>query len=328
MAGPPPTNPAPEVTRFTRDLPPAHYILKIESLSKIIPMLPGEKEPKYDSEVFECGGYKWKLSFYPSGRKECDSAENISLYLSMEDTDSLPLCWEVNATFKLFVLDQIRGEYLALQDADKGTIRRFHAMKTEWGFAQFLPSTKFNDAKSGYLVEDSCVFGAEVFVIKCTGKGERISILSPPITGYCRWEIGKFSALNVECLSKEFKVGERKWELKLYPKAVSADNADESYIKLFLSVSCWDQTPPQKGKLYAKYTLRVRDRRTGGKHEEITDSKWFSTSKRGYDYPKFLPLSTLKDQSRSLLANDILVVEVHIEIISMVKINFTNEKRE
>ncbi|KAG2680117.1 hypothetical protein I3760_11G083800 [Carya illinoinensis] len=315
-----------EVTRFTRDLPPAHYILKIESLSKIIQILPGEKEPKYDSEVFECGGYKWKFSLYPTGRKECDSAENISLYLKIEDTDSFPLCWEVNAMFKLFVLDQIRGEYLAVQD-DKGKISRFHAMKTEWGFAQFLPFTKFYVAQSGYLLDDSCVFGAEVFVIKCTGKGERISILSPPITGYCCWEIRKFSALNVECLSKEFKVGERKWELKLYPKAVSADNADQSFIKLFLSVSCWDRPPP-KGKLYAKYTLRVRDRTSGGKHEEVTDSKWFSTSKRGYDCPKFLPLSTLKDQSRSLLANDILVVEVNIEIISMVKINFTNEKKE
>ncbi|XP_042947479.1 MATH domain and coiled-coil domain-containing protein At3g58410-like isoform X2 [Carya illinoinensis] len=173
MAGPPPTNPAPEVTRFTRDLPPAHYILKIESLSKIIQMLPGEKKPKYDSEVFECGGYKWKLSLYPIGRKECDNAENISLYLAIEDTDSLPLCWEVNAMFKLFVLDQIRGEYLAVQD-----------------------------------------------------------------------------------------------------------------------------------------------------------SKWFSTSKRGYDHPKFLSLSMLKDPSRSLLANDLLVVEAHIEIISMVKINFTNGKKK
>ncbi|KAG2680119.1 hypothetical protein I3760_11G084000 [Carya illinoinensis] len=330
MAGPPPTNPAPEVTRFTRDLPPAHYILKIESLSKIIQMLPGEKKPKYDSEVFECGGYKWKLSLYPIGRKECDNAENISLYLAIEDTDSLPLCWEVNAMFKLFVLDQIRGEYLAVQD-DKGKIRRFNAMKTEWGFAQFLPFTKFGDAQSGYLFYDCCVFGAEVFVIKCTGKGERISMLSPPIKGYCCWEIGKFSALNVECLSKEFKVGERKWELKLYPKAVSADDG-ESYIKLFLSVSRWDQTPP-KGKLYAKYILRIRDRRVNGKHEEVTGKLApilvsCYIIKRGYDHPKFLSLSMLKDPSRSLLANDLLVVEAHIEIISVVKINFTNGKKK
>lgn len=84
-------------------------------------------------------------------------------------------------------------------------------MKTEWGFAQFLPLTAFGDALNGYLLDDSCVFGAEVFVIKCSGKGERLSILSSPITGYCRWDIGRFSAINVESLSKEFKFGESRW---------------------------------------------------------------------------------------------------------------------
>ncbi|XP_040986322.1 MATH domain and coiled-coil domain-containing protein At2g05420-like isoform X2 [Juglans microcarpa x Juglans regia] len=308
----------PEVMKrlVTRDLPPAHYTFKIESFSKIIKIFPGDKEPKYDSEVFESGGYKWKLSFYPSGRKEWDGAGNISLYLVIEDTDSLPLGWEVNAMFKMFVLDQIGGDYLTIQD-DNGKIRRFHAMKTEWGFAQFLPLTMFGDASNGYLLDDSCVFGAEVFVIKCTGKGERMSILSSPITGYCRWDIGRFSAVYVESLSKEFRVGERKWELTLYPRAVSTDDG-ESYIKLFLSLSDWE-TPPPKGKLYAEYTLRVRDRRVDGEHVEVTDCNWFSTSTRGYDYPKFLSLRMLKDSSRSLLANDLLVVEAHIDIISVVK---------
>jgi hypothetical protein len=31
------------------------------------------------------------------------------------ETDSLPLGWEVNAICRLFVLDQIRGEYLTFQ---------------------------------------------------------------------------------------------------------------------------------------------------------------------------------------------------------------------
>jgi hypothetical protein len=34
-------------------------------------------------------------------------------------------------------------------------------------------------------------------------------------------------------------------------------------------VSDWE-VPPPKGKLYAKYTLRVKDQRIPGKHAELT----------------------------------------------------------
>ena len=48
-----------QVVRFKRDLPPAHYTFKIESFSEMLKIFPGDTEPKYDSDVFECGGYKW-----------------------------------------------------------------------------------------------------------------------------------------------------------------------------------------------------------------------------------------------------------------------------
>jgi hypothetical protein len=92
-----------------------------------------------------------------------------------------------------------------------GKVRLFHAMNTEWGFPQFVSLTTFSDPFNGYLLEDSCVFGAEVFVIKCTGKGELLSILDFPITGVCTWEITSSSLLYAEDVSKEFTVGEHKW---------------------------------------------------------------------------------------------------------------------
>ncbi|KAB1200361.1 Ubiquitin carboxyl-terminal hydrolase 12 [Morella rubra] len=168
----------------------------------MLKIFPGDTEPKYDSDVFECGGYKWyEIVFLPQWRKDCNGKGSISLYLVISETDSLPLGWEVNAVFRLFVLDQIRGEYLTLQDAN-GEVRLFHAMKTEWGFARFLTLRTFGDALNGYLVDDSCVFGAEVFVIKCTGEGECLSSLSSPITSSSTWEIEKFSTLSEEYLRK------------------------------------------------------------------------------------------------------------------------------
>ncbi|KAB1200357.1 Ubiquitin carboxyl-terminal hydrolase 12, partial [Morella rubra] len=197
-----------QVIRFQRDLPPAHYTFKVVSFSKMLKIFPGDTEPKYDSDVFEVGGYKWRLSFYPNGRKDCHGKGNISLYLVITETDSLPLGWEVNAIFRLFVLDQFRGKYLTLQDAE---VRLFHAMKTDWGFSQFLSLSTFGDAFNGYLVDDSCVFGAEVFVVKYTGEGECLSILSSPIRSSSTWEIEKFSTLSEKSLTKELRVGEHQW---------------------------------------------------------------------------------------------------------------------
>lgn len=39
----------------------------------------------------------------------------ISLYLEIVETDSFPLCWEVNVKFILFVYDQLEDKYLAIQ---------------------------------------------------------------------------------------------------------------------------------------------------------------------------------------------------------------------
>ncbi|XP_062146905.1 uncharacterized protein LOC133854671 isoform X2 [Alnus glutinosa] len=307
----------------TRELPPTHYTFKIESFSNILAIFPADKEEKYESDVFESGGYKWRLSLYPNGRKECNGRGHISLYLVIAETDSLPLGWKVNAICRLFVLDQVRGEYLTLQDANS-EVRLFHTMKTDWGFAQFLSLCDFCDPSNGYLIDDSCVFGAEVFVTNYTGKGECLSMLSPPITGIRTWSFSRFSSINSEYLLMEFIVGARKWELKLYPRAVSNQDG-KIYIKLFLSLGDWE-VPPPKGKLYARYALRIKDQRsTSEKHAELTDNNWFSRSARGYDYPKFLLQTELKDASRGFLLNDTLFVEAEIEIISIVK-NFIEKK--
>lgn len=46
------------VTRSKRDLPPAHFSLKIQTYS----LLPKTEVEKYDSGVFEAGGHKWWVS--------------------------------------------------------------------------------------------------------------------------------------------------------------------------------------------------------------------------------------------------------------------------
>nr|XP_023905388.1 uncharacterized protein LOC112017162 [Quercus suber] len=174
------------ITRSRRHFPPNNFLLKIESYSLL-----SETGLEYKSDVFEAGGHKW-----------------------IAETEELPLGWEVNASFRLFVFDQIRDEYLTVQDGGGGggAIKRFNDVNSEWGFAKFLPLDTFNDVTQGYLVNNCCVFGVEVFVHERTVKRQCLSMIEEPADSTLTWKIERFSTLNEErYYSQEFTVGDSKW---------------------------------------------------------------------------------------------------------------------
>ena len=91
--------------------------------------------------------------------------------------------------------------------------KRFHKEKHEWGFDEFISLKEFKGSPKGYLVDDTCVFGAEVFVKeRIIQKGECLSMIKDAINYKTTWEINKFSKLGAKvCESKEFNAGDQKW---------------------------------------------------------------------------------------------------------------------
>ncbi|KAG5526279.1 hypothetical protein RHGRI_032530 [Rhododendron griersonianum] len=242
------------IVRSLRDIPPAHYCLKINTFSFMV----NNKIENYESCVFEVGGYKWKLSLYPNGNKKRNVTDHISLYLGIADTKTLPPGWEVNVSFKLFAFDHIRDRYLTIQD---GEIQRFHWMKTQWGIDKFLPLDTFNDATNGYLLDDCCVFGTEVFVLKNSGKGECMSLIKDPANNSYTWKIENFSAIKIECLySPDFVVGDHKWKLLLYPNG--SKQSKGKGLSLFLELAD-SQNLPNERKVYAEFKLRMKNQAYG-----------------------------------------------------------------
>ncbi|CAL5329410.1 unnamed protein product [Camellia sinensis] len=286
------------IQRSLRDVPPAHYNLKIEFFSSFLKYTSTEN---YESGIFEAGGYKWKLSLHPNGNKRRNVNGHISLYLAIAETKTLPPGWEINVNFKLFVFDHIRDKYLTIQDAE-GEIKRFHRMKTEWGFDQLLPLDTFTDPSNGYLLDDCCVFGAEVFVIKYNGKGECASMMKDPVKNTFTWNISKFSAIDKDFLfSEEFVVGGRKWKLWFYPKGKA--NAKWKSSSLFL-VLADSETLPSERKLYAEYKLRIKDQ-VKGNHFEKEVRHWFSASSNNWGDQEFVSLSDLNDTSKGFKLSDV-----------------------
>ncbi|KAJ0106146.1 hypothetical protein Patl1_19738 [Pistacia atlantica] len=166
---------------------------------------------------------------------------------------SLPIGWEINVIFNFFVFDQpSRDKYVTIQD---GRIRCFHSMSTEWGFSRFLDLETFRNPSNGYLIKDACAFGAEVFVVKNTFKGEFLSKMKDPTTHYHTWVVKNFTALtNKKCISESFRPYKR--YVVLFP--IGHNEGKGKNISVYLS---HDQS--FNAKLFVNFIMRVKNQMTG-----------------------------------------------------------------
>ncbi|CAL5381006.1 unnamed protein product [Camellia sinensis] len=109
------------------------------------------------------------------------------------------------------------------------------------------------------------VFGAEVFVINYPGRGQSINILKELDCTYT-WKIDNFSSLDGQIhYSDVFTFGNRKWNLRLYPKGDLT--AKDKCLSLFLGLDDL-KTFPSERKTYAKYKMHIRNQ-YHGEHMEI-----------------------------------------------------------
>ncbi|KAM1086420.1 hypothetical protein ACFX2B_011928 [Malus domestica] len=292
------------ILRKISDAPPTHYTVKIQSVS----LLTKKSVEKYESGDFEAGGHKWKLVFYPNGNKNRNVKEHISLYLVRSGSNALQVSSEVYAVFRLFLLDQNNGNYTVFQEEKE---RCFHGLKPEWGFDQFLSHKVFNEASNGFLIDDNCVFGAEVFVSKesMTGKGECLSMVKDPVMYKNIWRIDNFSKLVGESYdSKVFTAGDQKWKMQLYPKGKG--NGIGTHLALYLALAEPKSLPPGC-KIYAEFTLRLLDQ-VNGRHQFGKANHWFSASDSEWGWWRFITLGFLNQASMGLVSKDTCIVEAEV----------------
>ncbi|XP_012840428.1 PREDICTED: ubiquitin carboxyl-terminal hydrolase 12-like, partial [Erythranthe guttata] len=186
----------------TREAPPAHLLVKIESFS----LFEKYQIEKYETKEFAAGKYKWKLIIYPNGDGNIGKDSGyVSVYLAMVDTCSQPV--EVNAVFSIFLFNHISGKYLS----SLGRTRRFLGTKSKWGFSKFISKESLTDPSNGYVVGDkSCVFGAEVFVAKKEAITQFVSSRNVDVPYKRDWIIPNYSKLGLFWVSEEFGAGGEK----------------------------------------------------------------------------------------------------------------------
>ncbi|XP_052171696.1 uncharacterized protein LOC127787676 [Diospyros lotus] len=292
-----------------REAPPTHYILKIQSFN----LFSRSFLEKYSSDMFDVGDYKWRLTIYPCGNKDEGGQGHISIFLTLANTSSLPVGWELHAMFNFFVYDQNRDKYFSLPD---NQLRRFHVMKTEWGEAKFLELQVFNDSSNGYLIDDACVFGAEVYVLKMTRKAEYLSTLKEPNTGIYTWTIKPFSAFTLDHYESQwFVAGGHKWRIIFYPRGNGIGKGNS--VSAFLSLD--ESTLPPDTRLVVRYAIRVLDQNEPKADPfELREEIHFGASFSVLGAQKFMPLAKLNDPKQPYLVGDTCVMEAEVTLFGTV----------
>ncbi|KAJ9551989.1 hypothetical protein OSB04_016034 [Centaurea solstitialis] len=285
---------------------PCHYMLKIESFS----ILCEAPTTKVESDVFEASGHKWRLDLYPNGNEEEKGANHISLYLIICDTKSLPKGWEVYVDVNFFIYDHMQHNYANFQDIVNGNRTRFHEKKMKWGFHKLISLESFKKSENGYLVNDSCVFGAEVSAATVYAQKDRIlSMTKPPeIMRTYTWTIENFLTITEKVLYSEiFKVGNVKWRLSLYPKGNKLGAGTN--LSLYLNVHD-PASLPAGWRVYAYFILRLKNQ--NGNNIEKASEKWLNSLEVDWGFDHFMLLKQLDDGTNSFLLNGSLTVEVDI----------------
>ncbi|KAL8048891.1 hypothetical protein ABFX02_07G096500 [Erythranthe guttata] len=274
------------ITMETRDASPSHFFIKFESFYK-------SGIDKYETKEFAAGEYK------------CVGLNNdyISVYLAMADTNSLPANWEVNAVFSICLLNHNSGNYLS----SLGRTRRFQGVKSEWGFPKFISKKVMSDPSNGYLYGDSCVLGAEVFVVKREPVIEYVCLKNFDVPHKREWKIQNFSKLGDEWKSGEFSVGGHKWKICLYPKGYGEETG--RYVSIFL------QTLGSEN-VKASFTICIKNQLNDLKHQKKTCTDiLFTASEDDWGSKSFIELATINDPKMGFIVNDCCVLDVEISSV-------------
>ncbi|KAL5757702.1 hypothetical protein ACOSP7_020313 [Xanthoceras sorbifolium] len=289
-----------------RNAPPSHYLFKIKSFSQ----LSKSSVEKVCSDDFEAGGYKWKLRIYPTGDKSRNVKDNISIYLELVDTKSLPAGWEVNVISNFFIFNNQQNKYFSNTDVVQ---TRYHSMKTRFGIAKYIDLNTFSNLENGYLFDDTCVLGVEVLIVKNTCKEKCLSMMREPITYYHTWKVTNFSSIVDEKYESE-TFGCYKWNILLYPNG-NAEGKGNS-ISIFLDVS--RSSIPPDTNLFVKFLLRVKDQ-INGKHIEKNGNHLYAPSNDvANGFRNFLSLAKLKDPEEGYLVDDALIIEAEATLLGLV----------
>ncbi|KAF6988454.1 hypothetical protein CFC21_005984 [Triticum aestivum] len=295
------------------------------------------------SSVFNIRGFDWYMVLNLRDRKSGDKNEYVSLELVLFLAPEI-LHTVVEASFKFLIYDQSYGKHLEQHQVSQN----FQAPSRVSGTSFMIPLATLKEQSSGFLVEDSCVFGIQfIKVVPVKGSSKHRQNLKANVAraignscvtgssqssqGHCqesngsettfKWRIDGFSSLLDKgegwTNSSVFNIRGFNWYLMLNPRDRKSGDKNE-YVSLKLVLT---QTVSERSHLIAKATFKflIYDQSYGKHHEEHQVSHNFQAASRVSGISCMIPLAKLKEQSSGFLVKDSCVFGIQFIKVVAVK---------
>ncbi|KAH9300653.1 hypothetical protein KI387_012236, partial [Taxus chinensis] len=112
------------------------------------------------SRRFQVGNHDCRLIVYPRGQSQPPC--HLSMFLEVTDVDNNSADWSCFVSHRLSVMNQRYEE----RSVTKESQNRYSKTAKDWGWREFVTLTSLFDQDSGFLVQDTVVFSAEVLILK------------------------------------------------------------------------------------------------------------------------------------------------------------------
>ncbi|XP_037455192.1 probable inactive serine/threonine-protein kinase fnkC isoform X1 [Triticum dicoccoides] len=219
-----------------------------------------------NSSVFVIKGLNWYLKLNPRDRKSGDQNEYVTLNLVLTKVSEKSHT-VAETTFKFLIYDQLHGKH----HEEHQVSHNFQATSRFSGTSCMIPLATLKEQPSGFLVNDSCVFGVQfIKVVAVKGKHvletlfvQKTSNISNGPQAYT-WNIDDFFVLKNPSTSPEFQLCGHKWFITIYP---SGSDSNGNYISLHLSMK---DTLHKDSGILAEVSISIKDQETG-KHMKTSE---------------------------------------------------------
>ncbi|XP_010431620.1 PREDICTED: uncharacterized protein LOC104715953 [Camelina sativa] len=250
------------------------------------------------SKRFQIGNRDCRLMVYPRGQSKQPS--HLSVFLEVTDSRSSS-DWSGFVSHKLSVVNQRLEEKSVTMESQN----RYSKAAKDWGWREFVTLTSLFDQESGFLVQDSIVFSAEVLLLK---DANSVSLNEKKIS--FTWKVENFLAFKEimetrKIFSKFFKAGGCDLRIGVY------ESFDTICIYLESDQSAGTDVD---NNFLVKFKMGILNQMNPDK------SVWKESSIRTYSVLKFMNMSDMLEPDAGFLVRDAVVFVCEILDFSDLKV--------
>ncbi|KAK2994181.1 hypothetical protein RJ640_018166 [Escallonia rubra] len=259
------------------------------------------------SRRFQIGNRDCRLIVYPRGQSQPPC--HLSVFLEVTDSRNTTSDWSCFVSHRLSVVNQKMEDKSVMKESQN----RYSKAAKDWGWREFVTLTSLFDQDSGFLVQDTVVFSAEVLILKETSTMQEFTDedTESGVTGSQTDKVGKRSSFTwkVENFLSFKEIMETR---KIFSKFFQAGGCElrigvyESFdtICIYLESDQSSGTDPDKN-FWVRYRMAVLNQKnpakTVWKESSICTKTWNNS------VLQFMKVSDMLEADAGFLVRDTVV---------------------